>query len=57
MSHKLKYAPRARAAYDHFIYERQREKRLDFAVGLLVIVTALLIGSLPLIVWLGDMVP
>jgi hypothetical protein len=54
---KLHHAPCARAAYDHFIYEHKRARRLDSVAFLLTIGALVGFAALPFILFYTDLLP
>jgi hypothetical protein len=54
---KLRHAPRARVAYEHFVYEHQRAHRLDTACALLAIGAAIGFVALPFILFYLEWLP
>jgi hypothetical protein len=54
---KLHHAIRAQAAYDHFVYEHRRARRLDTTAALLTIGALIGFAALPFILWAMEWLP
>lgn len=54
---KLSTAPAALSLYDCWADQRRREVRLDYAVGVLALVTTVAFAALPFVLYWGDWLP
>jgi hypothetical protein len=54
---QLRHAPRARDAYQHFVYLDERTRRLDTTIALLGMAFLCALVALPFILFYGDLLP